>query len=214
MGVSTALTQAHRALNPRWPLGDVRGSVPHDRVDHLEPLPRSGLQGLAMRHAPVAAARVVVAPSVAAARKAVAGEHEQVLRPLVTLPRRGHRRYRRAGPPVARRQPAVRGQPVVAWEVGYVYGHDQLGCRLRPQHGVVRQHHLRQDPPGLVVPGARDGHLVVAHRGIVDGPEHHGRACRRGLENGTGQAKPARGMRAPQRSRLAVRVAAALQDHA
>lgn len=24
----------------------------------------------------------------------------------------------------------------------------------RPQHGVVRRHHLRQDPPGLAVPGA------------------------------------------------------------
>ena len=69
----------------------------------------------------------------------------------------------------------------------------------RPQHGVVRRHHLRQDPPGLAVPGARDGHLVAAHRGMVDGPEHHGRARRRGLENGAGQAKPARGMRAPQR---------------
>lgn len=98
-----------------------------------------------MRHAPVAAARVIFAPSVAAARKAVAGEYEQVLQPLVALPRRGHRRYRRAGPPVARRQPAVRGQPVVAWEVGYVYGYDQLGCRSRPYAG-----HREQAPVRLV----------------------------------------------------------------
>lgn len=36
----------------------------------------------------------------------------------------------------------------MAWEVGYVYGYDQLGCRSRPQHGVVRRHRLRQDPQG------------------------------------------------------------------
>ena len=58
----------------------------------------------------------------------------------------------------------------MAWEVGYVYGYDQLGCRSRPQHGVVRRHRLRQDPPGLAVPGARDGHLVAAHRGWSMGP--------------------------------------------
>ena len=44
-----------------------------------------------MRHSPVAAARVVAAPSVAAARQAVAREYERVLQPLVALPRRGHR---------------------------------------------------------------------------------------------------------------------------
>lgn len=98
-----------------------------------------------MRHAPAAAARVIFAPSVAAARQAVAGEYEQVLQPLVALPRRGHRRYRRAGPPVARRQPAVRGQPVVAREIGYVYGYGQLGCRLRPYAG-----HREQAPVRLV----------------------------------------------------------------
>ena len=69
--------QAWLGLLPRRPLGCARNLVPHDRADHLEPLPRNGLQGLAVRHAPVAAARVVVAPSVAAARKAVAGEHER-----------------------------------------------------------------------------------------------------------------------------------------
>lgn len=98
-----------------------------------------------MRHSPVAAPRVVVAPSVAAARQAVAREYEQVLQPLVALPRRGHRRHRRAGPPVARREPAVRGQPVVAREVGYVYGYDQLGCRSRPYAG-----HRGQAPVRLV----------------------------------------------------------------
>ena len=69
--------QAWLGLLPRRPLGCARNLVPHDRADHLEPLPRNGLQGLAVRHAPVAAARVVVAPLVAAARKAVAGEHER-----------------------------------------------------------------------------------------------------------------------------------------
>lgn len=67
------------ACGPRRPLGCARSLVPHDRVDHLEPFPRHGLQDLVVRHSPVAAARVVVAPLVAAARQAVAREHEQVL---------------------------------------------------------------------------------------------------------------------------------------
>ena len=69
----------------------------------------------------------------------------------------------------------------------------------RPQHGVVRRHRLREDPAGLAVPGARDGHMVAPHSGLVDGPEHHGRARRRGIEDGPGQAKPARWVRASQR---------------
>ena len=40
----------------------------------------------------------------------------------------------------------------------------------RPQRGVVRGHRLRQNPPGLAVSGARDGHMVAAHSGLVDGP--------------------------------------------
>lgn len=80
--------------------------------------------------------------------------------------------------------------------------------------GAVRGHHLREDPPGLAVSGARDGHMVAAHRGMVDGPEHRGRARRRGIEDSAGQAKPARGMRSSQRLRLAIRVAASVQDHA
>lgn len=104
-----------------------------------------------MRHAPVAAARVLFAPSVAAARKAVAREYEQVLQPLVALPRRGHRRYRRAGPPVARRDPAARGEPVAAREVGYVYGYDQLGCRARSYAG-----HRVQAPVRLVAASSAD----------------------------------------------------------
>lgn len=126
---------------------------PHDRINHLEPLPRHGFQRLAVRHAPVAAARVIFAPSVAAARKAVAREYEQVLQPLVALPRRGHRRYRRAGPPVARRGPAARGEPVAAREVGYVYGHGQLGCRARSYAGH------RERAPARLVGGKQRGYL-------------------------------------------------------
>lgn len=132
-------------LTRRTGLRDVRNLVPHDRVDYLEPLSRDGLQRFAVRHAPVAAARVIFAPSVAAASKAVAREYEQVLQPLVALPRRGHRRYRRAGPPVARCEPAARGEPVVAREVGYVYGYGQLECRSRPYAG-----HREQAPVRLV----------------------------------------------------------------
>ena len=49
-------------LMRRTGLRDVRDLAPHDRVDHLEPLPRDGLQRLAVRHAAVAAPRVVLAP--------------------------------------------------------------------------------------------------------------------------------------------------------
>lgn len=103
----------------------------------------------------------------------------------------------------ARFQAGVAGRP----------GQAQVRGR-RPQRGAVRGHHLLENPPGLAASGARDGHMVAAHRGMVDGPEHHGRAGRRRAEDGDGQAKPARGVRSSQRSRLAMRFAAALQDHA
>ena len=91
------------------------------------------------------------------------------------------------------------------------------GAQVRgrwPQHGVVRGHHLREDPPGLAIFGARDGHMIVAHRGMVDGLKHYGRARRRGIEDGAGQAKPARRLRPSQRLRLTIRVAASVQNHA
>lgn len=79
---------------------------------------------------------------------------------------------------------------------------------------MVRGHHLREDPPGLAIFGAHDGHMVVAHRGMIDGPEHYGRARIQGIEDSAGQAKPARRLRPSQRSRLTIRVAASVQNHA
>lgn len=117
---------------PSCGLRDVRNLVPHDRVDHLEPLSRDGLQRLAVRHASGAAARVVLAPSAIGSGEAVAREDEQVLQALVALARRRHRRYRRSRLAVARSEPAVRRQPVVAREVFDVYGDRQLRGRLRP----------------------------------------------------------------------------------
>lgn len=103
----------------------------------------------------------------------------------------------------ARRQARLGGRP----------GKAQVPSR-RPQHGVVRRHHIRQDPPGLAVFGAGDGHMVAADSGLGHGPEHHGRARRRGIEDGPGQAKQSRGMHTSFVPRRAVRVAAAVQDHA
>ncbi len=115
---------------------------------------------------------------------------------------------------VTRARQAPLGREVgVQARIGAGPGGAQVRGR-RPQHGVVRGHHLREDPPGLAVSGARDGHMVAAHCGMVDGPEHHGRARRRGIEDGAGQAKPARRLRPSQRSRLTIRVAASVQDHA
>lgn len=59
-------------LMRRTGLRDVRNLVPHDRVDHLEPLSRDGLQRLAVRHVSGAAARVVLAPSAIGSGEAVA----------------------------------------------------------------------------------------------------------------------------------------------
>lgn len=59
-------------LMRRTGLRGVRNLVPHDRVDHLEPLSRDGLQRRAVRHASGAAARVVLAPSAIVSGEAVA----------------------------------------------------------------------------------------------------------------------------------------------
>ena len=57
-------------------LRDVRNLVPHDRVDHLQPLSRDGLERLAVRHAAGAAPGAVPAPAPVRARQAVAREYE------------------------------------------------------------------------------------------------------------------------------------------
>ena len=49
--------------------------------------------------------------------------------------------------------------------------------------------------------------------GLVDGPQHRGRAGRQGVENGSVQAKSARRLRPSRRSRLAIRIAVSIQDH-
>ena len=64
-------------LARRTGLRDVRNLVPHDRVDHLEPLSRDGLRRFAVRHAAVAAPRVVPALAPIRARQAVARECER-----------------------------------------------------------------------------------------------------------------------------------------
>lgn len=119
-------------LMRRTGLCDVRNLVPHDRVDHLEPLSRDCLQRFAVRHAATAAPRVVLAPPPVGSGETVAREDKQVLQALVALPGRRHRRHRSPGLAVARRQSAVRRQPVVAREIIDVYGNRQLGCRSRP----------------------------------------------------------------------------------
>lgn len=81
-------------LARRTGLRDVRNLVPHDRVDHLEPLPRDGLRRFAVRHAALAAPRVVLAPPPVGSGEAVAREDKQVLQALVALPGRRHRRHR------------------------------------------------------------------------------------------------------------------------
>lgn len=111
------------------------------------------------------------------------------------------------------RQKALGREAGLEARIGGGPGEAQVRGR-RPQRGMVRGHRLRQDAPGLAVPGARDGHMVAPHSGLVDGAEHHGRAGRRRAEDGPGQAKPARWVRASQQSRIPIRVAAAFRDHA
>ena len=74
-GIRASSRKPQRAAYQRYaaePLRDVRNLVPHDGVDHLQPLSRDGLEGLAVRHAAVAAPRVVLAPAAVRARQAVA----------------------------------------------------------------------------------------------------------------------------------------------
>ena len=124
-----------------------------------------------------------------------------------------HARARMARRHARVRQKALGREAGLEARIGGGPGGAQVRGR-RPEHGVVRRHHLRQDATGLAAPGARDGHMVAPHSGLVDGAEHHGRAGRRRAEDGPGQAKPARWVRASQRSRIPIRVAAAFQDHA
>lgn len=128
-------------------LGRVRDLVPHDRVDHLEPLAGHCLQGLAVAHAALAAAPVVVAEAVPAPHQGVAREDEQVLQPLVALPGRAHRRYGRPRLPVPGRDPAARCRMVVVGEVRDVDGDDGLGRRARTSPGLVTGHAQRDDFP-------------------------------------------------------------------
>lgn len=53
-------------------LGRVRDLIPHNGVDHLDPLPRDGLERLAVAHAPVPAAAVALAEAVVAPDQRVA----------------------------------------------------------------------------------------------------------------------------------------------
>lgn len=108
-GLSTGGLQPVRSAVLR--LGGLGHPVPYDRVGDLQPLSR---QRLAVRHAPLSAPGVVVAPSSLCPGKAVAREYEQVLQPLVALARCRHRGDRGPRLAVARRQAAVRREPVVA----------------------------------------------------------------------------------------------------
>lgn len=71
-GMLARAPEGRIVLMRRTGLRDVRNLVPHDRVDHLEPLSRDGLQRLAVRHASGAAARVALAPSAIGSGEAVA----------------------------------------------------------------------------------------------------------------------------------------------
>lgn len=71
-GMLARAPEGRIVLMRRTGLRDVRNLVPHDRVNHLEPLSRDGLQRLAVRHASGAAARVVLAPSAIGSGEAVA----------------------------------------------------------------------------------------------------------------------------------------------
>ena len=108
-------------------LGGVGHPVPHGRVDDLQPLSRQRPESLAVRHAPLSAPGIAVAPSPLCPGEAVAREYEQVLQPLVVLARCRHRGDRVPRLAVARRQAAVRSEPVVAGEVFDIDGDRKLG---------------------------------------------------------------------------------------
>lgn len=110
--LSTGRLQSVRSAAFR--LGGLGHPVPHDRVGDLQPLSRQRFERLAVRHAPFSAPGVVVAPSSLCPGKVVAREYEQVLQPFVALARCRHRGDRGPRLAVARRQAAVRREPVVA----------------------------------------------------------------------------------------------------
>lgn len=111
-GLSTGGLQSVRSAAFR--LGGLGHPVPHDRVGDLQPLSRQRFERLAVRHVPFSAPGVVVAPSSLCPGKVVAREYEQVLQPFVALARCRHRGDRGPRLAVARRQAAVRREPVVA----------------------------------------------------------------------------------------------------
>ena len=86
--------------------------------------------------------------------------------------------------------------------------------RGRAGQAAVRGHHLREDSPGMALPGRRDERVVEDDRRLVDVGEHGGRARRRRAQDGHSAQEARQGLRAPQRPRVAVRLAAAREDHA
>ena len=66
----------------------------------------------------------------------------------------------------------------------------------------------------MALPGRRDGRVVEDDRRLVDVGEHGGRARRRRAQDGHSAQEARQGLRAPQRPRVAVRLAAAREDHA
>ena len=126
-------------------LGGVGHPVPHGRVDDLQPLSRQRLERLAVRHAPLSAPGVVVAPSPLCPGEVVAREYEQVFQPLVALARCCHRGDRGPRLAVARRQAAARSEPVVAGEVFDIDGDRKLGSGF----GTYPRH-SQEAPAGIV----------------------------------------------------------------
>ncbi len=179
-------------------LGRVGDLVPHDGVDHLQPLPRRRLQRLAVAHAPLAAVPVVLPEPAAAPDEGVAREDEQVLEPLVALPRGADRRERGARLPVSRGDSAVRCQMVVVGEVRDVDGDDELGRRAGSdaryrEEAVVRRllgeqgSDLRVEPGGLLrclrYPPGEQPHLRVLGRDLpFRRPGRRDRGIPRGID--------------------------------
>ena len=86
--------------------------------------------------------------------------------------------------------------------------------RGRAGQAVVRGHHLREDSPGMALPGRRDGRVVEDDRRLVDVGEHGGRARRRRAQDGHSAQEARQGLRAPQRPREPARLAPDRQDDA